>query len=92
MISIIGRPPAAIFKTTGFPCSSMMGIRDKYQSRPAMSPVTMMFVQRGKAYPAVVKGTISVGGTGDVGLIDNTRDGMGKIQPGTWKVKVSVFV
>jgi hypothetical protein len=57
-----------------------------------MSPVTIMFVQRGKAYPAVVKGTIEVGGTGDVGLIDNIRDGMGKIQPGTWKVKVSTFV
>jgi hypothetical protein len=52
-----------------------------------MSPVTIIFVQRGKAYPAIVNGTISVGGTGDVGLIDNTRDGMGKMHTGTWKVK-----
>jgi hypothetical protein len=92
MISIIGRQPAAIFKIPDFPCSSTMGMRDKYQRRPAMSPMTMMLVQRGKAYPAVVNGTISIGGTGDVGLIDNTSDGMGKIHPGTWKVKVSVFV
>jgi hypothetical protein len=57
-----------------------------------MSPVTIIFVHRGKAYPAIVNGTISVGGTGDVGLIDNTRDGMGRMHTGTWKVKVSISV
>ncbi|KAG1839623.1 hypothetical protein DFJ58DRAFT_845618 [Suillus subalutaceus] len=90
MISIIGRPPDAIFKIAGVPCSSTTGMRVKYQRRPAMSPVTIIFVQRGKTYPATVKGTISVGGTGDVGLIDNNKDGMGKMHPGTRKVKNSV--
>jgi hypothetical protein len=46
-----------------------------------MSPVTITFVQRGKAYPAVVKGTIAVGGTGDVGLITSKSAGMGKMHP-----------
>lgn len=50
--------------------------------RPAMSPVTITFVQRGKAYPAMVRGTISFGGTGDVGLIDSKSAGMGKMHPG----------
>lgn len=51
--------------------------------RPAMSVVTITFVQRGKAYPAVVSGTIAVGGIGDVGLMRSKSAGMGKMHPDT---------